>query len=75
VRLVPVGKPIFPDQQQDLQNAAEYSIASECSAGIRFPRLLVETDSRAVCSREGSGRFGRFTGAGSLCDQHRTHLA
>jgi hypothetical protein len=38
----------FPDQQQDLQNAADYRIASECDGSVKFPRLAVETNSRAI---------------------------
>jgi hypothetical protein len=48
VRLVPVRKPTFPDQQQDLQNAAEHSVASECDRSVKFPRRAVETDSEAI---------------------------
>jgi hypothetical protein len=39
-----VGKLTFPDQQQDLQNAAEFSLASECDRGVKVPRLPVEAD-------------------------------
>ncbi len=35
MRLVPVGKPTFPDQQQDLQNAAETSVTSECDGSVK----------------------------------------
>ena len=48
MRLVPVGKPTFPDQQQDLQNAAGFSLASECDGSVKFARLVVETDSGAI---------------------------
>jgi len=27
----------FPDQQQDLQNAAGFSLASECDGSVKFP--------------------------------------
>ena len=37
VRLVPLGKPTFPDRQQDLQNAAGFSLASECDGSVSFP--------------------------------------
>ena len=33
----------FPDQQQDLQNAAESSLASECDGSVKFARLVVES--------------------------------
>jgi hypothetical protein len=28
----------FPDQQQDLQNAAGFSLASECDGNVKFAR-------------------------------------
>jgi hypothetical protein len=34
-----MGKPTFPDQQQDLQNAADYRIASKCDGSVKFPKL------------------------------------
>jgi len=30
----------FPDQQQDLQNAAGFSLASECDGSVKFAKLL-----------------------------------
>jgi hypothetical protein len=48
VRLVPVGKPAFPDQQQDLQNAAHFSVASECDGSVKFPRRAVKADSTLI---------------------------
>jgi len=61
VRLVPVEKLTFPDQQQDLQNAAEHSLASECDGDVKFPRLPVEADSGAIWLPGGvQGRMGRF---------------
>lgn len=53
MRLVPVGKPTFPDQQQDLQNAADFSLASECDGSVKFGRLAVEANSRAIGLPEG----------------------
>jgi hypothetical protein len=41
VRLVPVGKPTFPDQQQDLQNAADASLAIEYDRSVKFAELVV----------------------------------
>jgi hypothetical protein len=38
----------FPDQQQDLQNAADFSLASERDGSVKFARLVVEIDSRAI---------------------------
>jgi hypothetical protein len=32
-----MGKLTFPDQQQDLQNAAEHSVASEYDGNVKFP--------------------------------------
>ena len=68
MRLVPVGKPTFPDQQQDLQNAAESSLAIECDGSVKFARLVVEVDSAGFGRPEGFRRLERFRGAGSLCD-------
>jgi hypothetical protein len=39
----------FPDQQQDLQNAAGFSLASECDGSVKFARLVV-----AECGHEHS---------------------
>jgi hypothetical protein len=44
VRLVPVGKLTFPDQQQDLQNAAEQSLTKKYNGGVNFPRLAEDAD-------------------------------
>jgi hypothetical protein len=61
----------FPDQQQDLQNAAESSLATECDGSVKSPRRAVEADSGTIWLPDrGSGRVGRFRGAGSLCDHH-----
>jgi hypothetical protein len=72
VRLVPVGKPTFPDQQQDLQNAANGSLANECDVSVKFPRRAVEADSGAIwlpdAVRVG---WGVSEVAGSLCDHLR----
>jgi len=38
----------FPDQQQDLQNAAGFSVAIECDESVKFSRLVVEADSGAI---------------------------
>ena len=46
--LVPVGKLTFPDQQQDLQNAADFSLASECDGSVKFARQAEEADSGAI---------------------------
>jgi hypothetical protein len=63
VRLVPMGKPTFPDRQQDLQNAAESRVTRECDGGVKFSRLVVEADSSPILLPDGdSGRLGRFTG-------------
>lgn len=35
MRLVPVGKPTFPDRQQDLQNAADASVTNECDGSVK----------------------------------------
>ena len=48
MHLVPVRKLTLPDQQQDLQNAAEVSVASECDGSVKVPRLPVEADSGAI---------------------------
>ena len=54
-----MGKPTFPDQQQDLQNAAEFSLASDCDGSVKFPRRAVEARSTAIlAARRGSGRLG-----------------
>ena len=29
----------FPDQQQDLQNAADFGLASECDGDVKFPTV------------------------------------
>jgi hypothetical protein len=47
VRLVPVGKPTFPDQQQDLQNAAESRVTSECDGSVKFLQTRLESRSGA----------------------------
>lgn len=44
MRLVPVGKPTFPDQQQDLQNAAEHSVASECDGSVKVLDFVPELE-------------------------------
>jgi len=31
----------FPDQQQDLQNAAGFTVATECDGSVKFARLVV----------------------------------
>ena len=38
----------FPDQQQDLQNAAGFSLASECDESVKFARQAVEADSGGI---------------------------
>jgi hypothetical protein len=43
-----VDKLTFPDQQQDLQNAAEFSLASECGGSVKFARQAEEADSGAI---------------------------
>ncbi len=43
----------FPDQQQDLQNAADYRMASECDGSVKFPRLGGEADSRGLRCPDG----------------------
>ena len=48
-----MGKPTFPDQQQDLQNAAEHSLARECDGNVKFPGLSVEADLRRIGCRDG----------------------
>ena len=48
MRLVPVEKLTFPDQQQDLQNAAEFSLASECDGSVKFARQAEEADSAGI---------------------------
>jgi len=56
----------FPDQQQDLQNAAENSVASECDGSVKFPRLMVpencveDYSGVAVCATAACGRRHRF---------------
>ena len=55
-----MGKPTFPDQQQDLQNAAEHSLASECDGDVKFPRLPVEADSGAIWLPQGFREAGAF---------------
>jgi len=42
----------FPDQQQDLQNAAKHSLARECDGDVKFPGLSVEADLRRFGCRE-----------------------
>jgi hypothetical protein len=71
VRLAPVGRRLtFPDQQQDVQNAADSSVTSECDESVKFRQMVVEADSAAILAAgKGLGRLGRFRGAGSLCDQ------
>ena len=53
MRLVPAGKPTFPDQQQDVQNAAGSSVTSESDGSVKFPRLAVGTDSGAIWLPDG----------------------
>lgn len=53
LRLVPVGKPTFPDQQHDLQNAAGFSLAIECEWSVKFARLGVKVDSAGFWSPGG----------------------
>jgi hypothetical protein len=65
VRLVPEGKPTFPDQQQDLQNAAESGLAIECDGSVKLARLVVEVDSAGFGHPEGF----RATGAFERCGQ------
>ena len=66
MRLVPLGKPTFPDQQQDLQNAAGFSVARECDGNVKFPRQAVEADSGAIRVRpQGFGATGAF----QMCEQ------
>ena len=60
MRLVPLGKPTFPDRQQDLQNAAGFSLASECDGSVKFARLVVEADSGATWLPQGFGSAGAF---------------
>ena len=60
MRLVPVGKLTFPDQQQDLQNAAEQSLTKEYDGGVNFPRLAEDADSTAIWLPEGFGAAGAF---------------
>jgi hypothetical protein len=31
-----MGKPTFPDQQQDLQNAASYKVTGQCDGSVKF---------------------------------------
>ena len=38
----------FPDQQQDLQNAAGFSVGGECDGSVKFPRRAVKADSAAI---------------------------
>jgi hypothetical protein len=69
VRLAPVGRLTFPDQQQDLQNAADSSVTSECDGSVKFRQTRRESRFWAdSAAGSGSGRLGRFRGAGSLCD-------
>ncbi len=69
MRLVPLGKPTFPDQQQDLQNAAGFSLASECDGSVKFARLVVETDSGAIWLTEVDWvGWGVSQVKNSLCD-------
>lgn len=55
-----MGKLTFPDQQQDLQNAAAFSVASECDGSVKFLRLVVEVDSAGFGRPEGFGSAGPF---------------
>jgi len=36
-----MGKLTFPDQQQDLQNAAGNSVARECDGDVKVPKSWV----------------------------------
>ena len=71
MRLVPVGKLTFPDQQQDLQNAANLSLTYECDGGVKvFGGFGVNADSGAFRLPDGvRGRIGRSTGVCSLLYQ------
>jgi hypothetical protein len=68
--LVPLGKPTFPDQQQDLQNAADFSLASECDGSVKFARLGVKVDSEGLWSPGGVWVGWAVSDVeNSLCDQ------
>lgn len=60
MRLVPMGKLTFPDQQQDLQNAANASLAIECDGSVKFARLVTEADSTAFRLLGGVGSDQAF---------------
>lgn len=70
MRLVPVGKLTFPDQQQDLQNAADSRVTGGCDRSVKFPGLVVEADSRSfwLPDRVWVG-WGVSDLENSLCDQ------
>jgi len=69
VRLVPVEKLTFPDQQQDLQNAAEFSLASECDGSVKSARQAEEADSGAIRMPDGVWVGGCVSDVeNSLCD-------
>jgi hypothetical protein len=86
VRLVPVGKPTFPDRQQDLQSAAGDRVTGECDRSVTFLGLAVEARSTAIWCRDGV-RVGwgvseareafvttPATVYGSPCDPHKSQL-
>jgi hypothetical protein len=63
----------FPDQQQDLQNAAEHSVASECDGDVKGGRSLWSQPSESrlwgdFAAGRGSGHCQEFVTAQSLCD-------
>ena len=57
----------FPDQQQDLQNAASASLASKCDGSVKFCQTGCGSRFYGYsAAQRGSGRLGRFTGVGDL---------
>jgi hypothetical protein len=44
VSLARMARLTFPDQQQDLQNAAGFTLAIECDGSGKFARLIMEAD-------------------------------
>lgn len=67
-----MGKLTFPDQQQDLQNAADGSLAIECDRNVKFPNVASGSRfSGDLAVERGSGHLRRFNpgceGFGPTC--------
>jgi len=62
VSLAPARRLTFPDQQQNLQNAAHYSLASECDGNVKFPHVCAVPAIRPSTNRKFSTQIERQEG-------------